>query len=98
MEKNNLEKFKTNIKKIGYHYFIAQIKSNNFNYFIFKIKFFDTYFNKIKVRKIDVIYFIKQLPFTYNIKKEKSYLFAFSEELLSFFKNYKSYIKLRFDH
>ena len=98
LEEYNLEKYKTNIKSIIYTYFITNKKNKKFNYFIFKIKFYENYFNKIIIRKIDTIYFIKQLPFAYDIKKDKAYIFIFSPELLNFFKNYKSYIKLRFSH
>ena len=97
-EYNNLEQFKGNIKSVVYHYFISQKEIDIYNYFIFKINFFTNYFYKINIYKLDVIYFIKQLPFTYSIKKNKTYLFLFSEELLDFYKNYKSKIKLSFVH
>ena len=96
-EKENLDEFKITVKKIGYNYFIAQKNDIQSNYFIFKIKFLNSYYNQIKIRKIDEINFINKFPFLFNIAKEKVYLFVFSEELLNYFKNYDSYIKLKFD-
>ncbi len=96
-EKESLDKFKIDVKKIGYNYFILQKKDTQYNYFIFKIKFLNSNYNQIKIKKIDEIYFINKFPFLYNITKEKVYLFSFSEELLNYFKNFDSYIKLKFD-
>lgn len=96
-EKENSDQFKTSIKKIGYNYFITQKKSDKSNYFIFKIKFLNSFYNQIKLIKIDEINFINSLPFTFNINKEKTYLFIFEEKLLNYFINYNSYIKLRYD-
>ena len=98
LENENFDGFETNIKEIGYNFFITQKNDTQSNYFIFKIKFLDDYINKITIRKIDEIIFIEKFPFTYNIQKEKIYLFVFSQELLSFFKNYNSYVKLLFEH
>ena len=96
-EKENFEQFKNNIKKVGYNYFVAKKKTSISNYFIFKIKFLNSYYNKIRIKKIDEINFINLLPFRYNITKEKTYLFIFDEKLLNYFINYNSYIKLKFD-
>ena len=97
-ENNNLEQFNANIKTVVYHYYINKKEINIYNYFIFKLQFFTNYFYKINLQKLDVIHFIKQLPFTYNIKKNRTYLFLFSEELLDFYRNYKSKLKFSFNH
>jgi len=96
-EKESLDEFKIIMKKIVYNYFIAKKNDIQSNYFIFKIKFLNSYYNQVKIKKIDEIYFINKFPFLYNITKEKVYLFVFSEELLNYFKNYDSFIKLKFD-
>ena len=97
LEKENFDKFKTSARKIGYNYFITQTRNETINYFIFKIKFLNSVYNQIKMEKIDKIFFIKQIPFSYNIIKEKTYLFIFAEELLNYFSGYNNYIKLKFD-
>ena len=86
------------MKKIGYNYFITQKINNQCNHFIFKLKLLEDYYNKIEIKKIDEISFINKLPDNFNIQKEKSYLFIFIEELLEFYKNYNSLVKLKFDH
>ena len=96
LEKENFEKFETNIKKLGYNYFITSKKNNYSNFFIFKIKFLSSYYNQIKIKKIDEIIFINTFPFTYNINKEKTYLFIFEEKLKNYFINYVSFIKLKY--
>ena len=97
-ENNFNENFKPKIKSIVYHYFITKKGINNFNYFNGKIKFYNNYFNKKTIFKLDIIYFIDKLPFSYNIKKDKSYLFLFSNNLIKFYKNYNSYIKIGFEN
>ena len=93
------ETFKPKMKSIIYHYFIIKKKGNNkFNYFNFKIKFYSNYINKKTIYKLDTIYFIDKLPFSFDIKKGKTYLFIFSNKLINFYQNYKSYIKVRFEH
>ena len=87
------------IKSIIYHYFIIKKGGNNkFNYFNGKIYFYRNYFNKKTISKLDVIYLIDKLPFSYNIQKDKKYIFIFSNKLLKFYQNYKSYIKIVFEH
>ena len=97
-KKENIEEFKNSIKATRYQYFITKKNDNQSNYFIFKIKFLQNFFNKIKIRKIDEIYFIKNFPFKYTIKKEKIYLFLLYKDLIDYFQNYQSYIKLSFDY
>ena len=96
LEKDNFEKFTTNVKNVGYNFFFTQ-KEIQSNFFIFKIKFFNDYYDKITIRKIDEIFFINKFPFSYNIQKGKVYLFLFSQELLNYFRNYNSYVKLKFE-
>ena len=97
-ENEDFQNFKSIKKKTGYNYFIFQKGNFNYSYFIFKIKFLTSHYNPIKIYKLDEIHFINKLPFVYNIVETKTYLFFFTEDLLNYFKNYNSFIKLKFDH
>lgn len=45
--------------------------------FLFKMNFNSEYLDKINIIKLDEIIFINEIPFSYDIKKEKNYLFSF---------------------
>lgn len=97
-EQKNMENFNESMGYSGYNFFITQKLNDNDNYFLFKMNFNSEYLDKINIIKLDEIIFINEIPFSYDIKKEKNYLFSFDKKLINYLINFYSNIEINYSH